>query len=437
MSEGYITIIGGGLAGCEAALACAKLGVKTKLIEMKPRERTPAHTSDCLAELVCSNSLRGESLSGAVGLLKAEMEMMGSIVMEAAKHCRVGAGGALAVDRNAFCAYITEKIDTNPLIERICQRVDTLPSHGMTIVATGPLTTDALAENISQTIGAGFLSFYDASAPLVSVDSIDMENAFMASRYDDENPDYINCPMDKEQYEHFVSELASAREVALHGFEDGRVFEACLPVEVMARRGVDVLRYGPMKPVGLRDPKTGKTPWAVVQLRRDNVAGSVYNLVGFQTHLLFPEQKRVFSLIPALRLAEFLRYGVMHRNSYIDSPKLLDSFYRLRSREELIFAGQFCGVEGYVESAASGLYAGKAAAFRMLDCKDPLPLPDTTATGALARYISTPGGLFQPMNINFGIINSEGITEKNKRRKRDAVVARALKTVSESRFAEK
>ena len=343
-----VKVIGGGLAGSEAAWQLANRGITVDLYEMKPRKMTPAHHSADFAELVCSNSLRGDRLENAVGLLKEELRRCGSLILECAEATRVEAGGCLAVDRGGFSAMVTEKIRSHPNITVISEEVTQVP-EGPVIIATGPLTSDALSEAIRQYFGqTGYLHFFDAAAPLVTADSIDMDLAWWQSRYDRGTPDYINCALDKEQYEAFVKELAAAEEAEVHGFEDRNVFEGCMPVEVMARRGVDTLRYGPLKPVGLTDPKTGREPYAVVQLRQDNAAKSVYNLVGFQTHLKFGEQKRVFSMIPALREAEFVRYGVMHRNTFLQSPKLLDRFYADRRNPMVAFAGQMTGVEGYV-----------------------------------------------------------------------------------------
>ncbi len=432
-----VTVIGAGLAGSEAAWQLAKRGVPVRLIEMKPKEKSLAHSYDGFAELVCSNSLRSAQLHNAVGLLKEEMRRMGSLIMEAADATKVEAGAALAVDRTGFSDYITRKIKEHPLIEIVTERVDKWPDEGYVIVATGPLTDGALAEHMNAFFGGEPLSFYDAAAPLVAYESIDMSKAFVASRYDKGiGGDYINCPMDKEEYLAFWEALRTAEEAPVHGFEDSKVFEGCMPVEAMARRGEDVLRFGPMKPVGLIDPRTGKRPYAVVQLRKDNAAGSVYNMVGFQTHLKFPEQKRVFSMIPGLENAEFLRFGVMHRNTFLDSPRLLDHFYRAKKEPRLFFAGQMTGVEGYVESAASGLYAGAALGIFLTAGEMPRPLSNQTATGALAAYVSNPAVRdFQPMNINFGIISGDGITAKGKRGRIDAMVQRALAEVSSSDFA--
>jgi len=422
-----VVVIGAGLAGCEAAWQLSRFGISVDLYEMKPVKFTPAHKSPDFAELVCSNSFRADRLENAVGLLKEELRRLGSLIMECADQTRVEAGGALAVDRQAFSAMVTERIRSNRFVRVIPGEVSEVPSEGEVIIASGPLTSDALSESIAKLLGGrAYLSFYDAAAPLVLFDSIDMDKAYFKSRYDRGTPDYINCPMDKEQYRAFVRELAHAAQAEVHGFEDEKVFEGCMPVEVMARRGEDTLRFGPMKPVGLNDPATGKMPYAVVQLRKDNAAGSVFNLVGFQTHLTFGEQKRVFSMIPGLSNAEFVRYGVMHRNTYLDSPRLLNAFYQLRSCPRISFAGQMTGVEGYVESTASGLTAGVGLARRLSGLRA-VEFPGQTAIGALARYIS--GGSvsdFQPMNINFGIIDP---LEQKVRRKADryaAVSRRAL-----------
>lgn len=432
-----VTVIGAGLAGCEAALQCARRGVPVTLIEQKPKARTPAHRSDGFAELCCSNSLRSGSRTNAVGLLKYELALMNSVVMEAVEQTRVAAGGAVAVDRQRFSDFITHAVRSHPLITVVCEQAAAIPAEGRFIIATGPLTDGALYEQIRDFFGgSGYLSFFDASAPLIDVHSIDMEKTYLASRYDKGDADYINCPLEKDEYLAFWRALCTAEEAPVHEFEDARVFEGCMPVETMARRGEDTLRFGPLKPVGLLNPHTGKTPYAVVQLRRDNSAGTVYNMVGFQTHLKFGEQKRVFSMIPGLENAEFLRFGVMHRNSYIDSPRLLDGFYRARKDPRLSFAGQFTGVEGYVESAASGLYAGAAAAAELLYGRLPEPLPRSTATGALAAYISDEAVTeFQPMNVNFGIIDGSGIRAKGKAARLEAIADRALRIVAESEFA--
>ena len=420
-----VTVLGAGLAGCECAWQLAKRGIAVRLYEMKPKKMTPAHTSANFAELVCSNSLRSDELTNAVGLLKAEMRKMGSLILESADKNRVAAGGALAVDREGFSAYITEKIKSCPNIELVFEEATDFP-EGELIVATGPLTSDALAEKLEQLCNSEGMHFYDAVAPIVTIDSVDMESAFFASRYDKGTADYVNCPMDEQEYKAFVKELVSAKEAEVHGFDDAGVFEGCMPVEVMARRGEDTLRYGPLKPVGLRDPRTNRENYAVVQLRRDNADGTIYNLVGFQTHLTWGEQKRVFSMIPALKNAEFVRYGVMHRNTYLNSPQLLDRYYRLKSDPRISFAGQMTGVEGYVESAASGMLVGIETAARLLGM-EPVDFPQETAIGALGHYISGGSvGDFQPMNINFGIITPLGYRVKGKRNKNAEISARSL-----------
>ena len=423
-----VTVLGAGLAGSECAWQLARRGVRVRLVEMKPNKMTPAHSSPLFAELVCSNSLRSDELSNAVGLLKAEMRKMGSLIMASADQNRVAAGGALAVDREGFSRTITEKLRSHPNVEIIEAEAREIP-EGEVVIATGPLSSDAIAEKIAALCPDSDLHFYDAVAPIVTLESVDMDSAFFASRYDKGTADYVNCPMDKEEYLAFVRELVSAKEAEIHGFDDGGVFEGCMPVEVMARRGVDTLRYGPLKPVGLKDPRTGKENYAVVQLRRDNADGTIYNMVGFQTHLTWGEQKRVFSMIPALRSAEFVRYGVMHRNTYLNSPKLLDRYYRLRSEPRISFAGQMTGVEGYVESAASGMLVGIETAARVLGLP-PVDFPQETAIGALGLYISGGSvGDFQPMNINFGIITPLDHRVKGKRNKNAAISARSLEII--------
>ena len=423
-----VTVLGAGLAGCECAWQLARRGVRVRLVEMKPNKMTPAHSSPLFAELVCSNSLRSDELSNAVGLLKAEMRKMGSLIMASADQNRVAAGGALAVDREGFSRTITEKLRSHPNVEIIEAEAREIP-EGEVVIATGPLSSDAIAEKIAALCPDSDLHFYDAVAPIVTLESVDMDSAFFASRYDKGTADYVNCPMDKEEYLAFVTELVSAKEAEIHGFDDGGVFEGCMPVEVMARRGVDTLRYGPLKPVGLKDPRTGKENYAVVQLRRDNADGTIYNMVGFQTHLTWGEQKRVFSMIPALRNAEFVRYGVMHRNTYLNSPRLLDRYYRLRSEPRISFAGQMTGVEGYVESAASGMLVGIETAARVLGLP-PVDFPQETAIGALGLYISGGSvGDFQPMNINFGIITPLDHRVKGKRNKNAAISARSLEII--------
>jgi len=423
-----VTVLGAGLAGSECAWQLAKRGIKVKLVEMKPEKMTPAHSSPYFAELVCSNSLRSDELSNAVGLLKAEMRKMGSLIMESADKNRVAAGGALAVDREGFSRYITEKLKENENISIEYAEATQIP-EGEVVIATGPLSSDAIADKIAALCPDSDLHFYDAVAPIVTLESVDMESGFFASRYDKGTADYVNCPMDKEQYLAFVEELVKAKEAEVHGFDDGGVFEGCMPVEVMARRGVDTLRYGPLKPVGLRDPRTGQESYAVVQLRRDNAEGTLYNMVGFQTHLTWGEQKRVFSMIPALKNAEFVRYGVMHRNTYLNSPRLLDRYYRLKSQPRISFAGQMTGVEGYVDSAASGMLVGIETAARLLGL-EPVDFPQETAIGALSLYISGGSvGDFQPMNVNFGIISQLGHRVKGKRNKNAAISERSLEII--------
>ena len=425
-----VTVLGAGLAGSECAWQLAKRGIKVRLYEMKPEKMTPAHKSPYFAELVCSNSLRSDELSNAVGLLKAEMRKMGSLIMESADANRVAAGGALAVDRESFARYITEKLSACDNVELISKEAADFP-EGELVVATGPLTSDTLAEKLTELCNDEGLHFYDAVAPIVTLESVDMDNAFFASRYDKGTADYVNCPMNEAEYKAFWKELCSAREASVHGFDDGGVFEGCMPVEVMARRGEDTLRYGPLKPVGLRDPRTGKDNYAVVQLRRDNSDGTIYNMVGFQTHLTWGEQKRVFSMIPALKDAEFVRYGVMHRNTYLNSPKLLDRYYRLKAEPRISFAGQMTGVEGYVESAASGMLVGIETAARLLELP-PVDFPQETAIGALGLYISGGSvGDFQPMNINFGIITPLGYRVRGKRNKNAEISARSLAIIDE------
>ena len=425
-----VTVLGAGLAGSECAWQLARRGIRVRLWEMKPEKMSPAHHSPYFGELVCSNSLRSDELTNAVGLLKAEMRAMDSLIMASADANKVAAGGALAVDREGFARQITETLEQHPNVEIIRKEALDIPD-GQVVIATGPLSSDAIAEKIAALCPDSDLHFYDAVAPIVTLDSVDMDSAFFASRYDKGPADYVNCPMDKEEYLAFVKELVSAREAPVHGFDDGGVFEGCMPVEVMARRGVDTLRYGPMKPVGLVDPRTGRENYAVVQLRRDNADGTIYNIVGFQTHLTWGEQKRVFSMIPALRNAEFVRYGVMHRNTYLNSPKLLDRYYRLRSDMRISFAGQMTGVEGYVESAASGLLVGIETAARVLGLES-VDFPQETAIGALGLYISGGSvGDFQPMNINFGIIKPLEYRVKGKRNKNAEISNRSLAIIEQ------
>ena len=425
-----VKVIGAGLAGSEAAWQLAQRGIQVVLYEMKPHKMSPAHHSEYFAELVCSNSMRGDRLENAVGLLKEELRRCGSLILSCAEQTRVEAGGCLAVDREGFAKLVTEKIRSHPNIEIISEEVTQVP-EGPVIIATGPLTADALSQAIGEYFGTGHLHFFDAAAPLVTAESVDMSLAWWQSRYDRGTPDYVNCAMNKEEYEAFVAELVKAEEAPVHGFEDKNVFEGCMPVEVMARRGVDTLRYGPLKPVGLIDPNTGKEPYAVVQLRLDNAQGSIYNLVGFQTHLKFPEQKRIFSMIPALKNAEYVRYGVMHRNTFLQSPKLLDKYYADRNNPLVAFAGQMTGVEGYVESTASGYLAAVAMAAKVLG--KPLPeFPKTTAIGALGMYVSDESVVnFQPMNINFSIIQPLEQRIRKKAEKNLAIANRSLAVIEE------
>ena len=425
-----VTVIGAGLAGSECAWQLAERGVEVTLREMKPEKKTPAHETAYFAELCCSNSLRAAGLENAVGLLKEELRRLGSLIIRCADATAVPAGGALAVDRHGFARMVTESVQSHPNITVVPGEVTEIQA-GEVIIASGPLTSDALAAKLPQLWGEKdeTLHFYDAAAPLVSFESVDMESAYFASRYDKGTPDYINCPMSEEEYKAFWQELIHAQEAEVHGFEDGQVFEGCMPVEVMARRGEDTLRYGPLKPRGLPDPKTGREPYAVVQLRKDNADGSIYNLVGFQTHLKWPEQRRVFTMIPALHDAQFLRYGVMHRNTYLDSPRLLDRYYRLRGEERISFAGQITGVEGYVESCASGFLVGVETA-RRLQGKAPIDFPQETAIGALGLYVSNESvGSFQPMNINFGIMPQLGYRVKGKRNKNAELSKRSLEKI--------
>ncbi len=419
-----VVVIGAGLAGCEAAWQLARRGVPVTLYEMKPHKQTPAHKSPDFAELVCSNSLRANNVENAVGLLKEEMRRCGSLIMAQADAHAVPAGGALAVDRYAFAEGVTQAIRNHPNITVVEQEVTELPPEGQVLIASGPLTSDPLAEHLAQRFPQqNYLHFFDAVAPLVSFESIDMDKAWFGSRYDKGTADYINCPMSREEYDAFWLALCQAEEAKLHGFEDKNVFEGCMPVEVMGRRGHDTLCYGPLKPVGLPDPRTRQEPYAVVQLRKDNAQGSIYNMVGFQTHLTWPEQRRVFCMIPGLENAEFIRYGVMHRNTYLDSPRLLNRYYQVADEPRLTFAGQMTGVEGYVESAASGLLAGTELAHRVLGLP-PVDFPQETALGALAQYICTPSADFQPMNVNFGIIPPLGRRVRGGKRAKNAELAR-------------
>ncbi len=432
MSDKVIDIYGAGLAGCEAAWQAARMGVRVRLFEMKPSKYTPAHHSEGFAELVCSNSLRSDSVINAVGLLKEELRRYGSLIMSAADATRVPAGSALAVDRKLFSEYITDKIKSSDMIEVIEAEADSVDRAAISVIATGPLTSDKMAEYISGELGCRGLHFFDAAAPIVDFESINMDVAFFASRYDKGDADYINCPMTKEQYDAFWEALVSAREAELKDFDreqqkDLKVFEGCMPVEVMAKRGHDTLLFGPLKPVGLVDPRTGVESYAVVQLRRENAEGSMYNFVGFQTHLAFPEQKRVFGMIPGLENAEFLRYGVMHRNTYLNSPEMLLATYAMRSEPNIYFAGQMTGVEGYIESAGSGFVAGLNAAKRALG-EEEIIFPPATMLGAMAKYVSSGTGAdFVPMNANFGIIEPLPTRVKGgKRAKYEALAERAL-----------
>lgn len=425
------TVIGAGLAGCEAAWQLAQAGVPVTLVEMKPVKFSPAHHSESFAELVCSNSLKAERLASAAGLLKAEMKALGSLCVECAYESRVPAGGALAVDRERFARLVTEKICAHARITVAHREATAIPEEGVAVIAAGPLASDALAREIFALCGAG-LSFFDAAAPIVSAESIDMECAFTQSRYDRGGADdYINCPMDKAEYEAFYDALLHAERAELHAFDQKKgVYEGCMPIEVMAARGADTMRFGPLKPVGLRDPRTGHRPWAVLQLRKENAGGTMYNLVGFQTNLKFGEQKRVFSMIPALKNAEFLRYGVMHRNTFLDSPRLLNADYAMRKRPNLFFAGQITGVEGYMESAGSGILAGINAARRLLG-QTPLILPKETMLGALAAYISDPSvAHFQPMGANFGVLPPLEKQIRDKKERYEALSNRALESLS-------
>lgn len=437
MSDKHIKIIGAGLAGCEAAWQLAKRGIKVTLFEMKPKKFSPAHKSGDFAELVCSNSLRADGIYNAVGLLKEEMRRMSSLIMECADKTRVPAGGALAVDRGGFSAAVTERICAHPNIEVVHEEVLTIDKDEYTIIAAGPLASEGLSEEIRRFTGDKSLHFFDAAAPIVAYDSIDMNRAFRAARYGKGGDDYINCPMTREEYERFYRALITAEAAPVHnGVEDPKVFEGCMPIEVMAARGADTMRFGPLKPVGLTDPHDGSRPYAVVQLRQDNAAASMYNIVGFQTHLKFGEQKRVFGMIPGLENAEFVRYGVMHRNTYINSPELLTERYNLISCPKLYFAGQITGVEGYIESAASGMMAGiyAAAELRGVQCE---PLDRKTALGALAGYISNRGITdFQPMNVNFGIFEELGARIKDKREKAERYAERSFKEIEKFRNRE-
>ncbi len=425
-----VNVIGAGLAGCEAAWRLAQEGINVRLYEMKPEKFSPAHKYGGFAELVCSNSLKAARLESAAGLLKYEMEHLGSLTVPCAKENSVEAGGALAVDREKFSDSVTAKIRSHPLIEVVGGEVTALPD-GIVIIATGPLTSGAMADTIKRLCGEG-LSFYDAAAPIVTYESLDLDKVFFASRYDRGDADYINCPMNKEEYLAFHEALVNAERVQLKDFETHpfSVYEGCMPIEVLASRGVDTMRFGPMKPVGITDKRTGKRPYAVIQLRRENSEGTLFNLVGFQTNLKFGEQKRVFSMIPGLENAEFMRYGVMHRNTFINSPELLNADFSMREHPDIYFAGQITGVEGYMESAASGIIAGIAAA-RKIKGLEPLVLPNDTMTGALSRYISDPfnAGKFQPMGANMGILPDIGVRIKDKKERYGAYADRAVRSL--------
>ena len=429
----YVTVVGAGLAGCEAAYQIAKRGVKVRLYDTKPVKLSPAHHSEKLCELVCSNSFKANRVNSAAGLLKEEMRTLGSLLLRCADACAVPAGGALAVDRERFSTTVSEAILDDPNIEYITEEVKELPADGVAIIATGPLTHDALAAAVAARFGES-LRFFDAAAPIVAAESVDMEHAFFESRYGKGGgEDYLNCPMNKEEYEAFYEALVHAERAPVHEFDvmNPKVYEGCMPIEVMAQRGADTIRFGPMKPVGLRDPRTGHRPWAVLQLRKENAAATMYNLVGFQTNLKFGEQKRVFSMIPALHDAEFLRYGVMHRNTFIDSPRILNADFSAKENKNLFFAGQLTGVEGYMESASSGLLCGINAA-RMMKGQAPVILPDVTMMGALARYISDPTVAdFQPMGANFGVLPELEHRPRDKAERGTAYAERALGALRE------
>ena len=433
----YINVIGAGLAGCEAAYQAAERGVKVRLYEMKPKKFSPAHKNSNFAELVCSNSLRSDELSNAIGVLKAELREMNSIIMEAADNTKVPAGSALAVDRELFSKYVTDKIKNHPNITVISEEIKEINPDEITVIATGPLTSDAMSDYISNDLGLNGLHFFDAAAPIVEFDSIDMDKAFFASRYNKGDADYINCPMNEEQYRAFYNALITAQEAELHEFDKESqkltVFEGCMPVEVMAKRGYDTLLYGPLKPVGIEHPITKETYHAVVQLRKENEEGTMFNIVGFQTHLTFSEQKRVFSLIPGLENANFLRYGVMHRNTYIDSPKYLTQYYSLKSNPNVYFAGQMTGVEGYIESASSGYVAGVNASRRLRNYDD-IDFTNKTVVGSLAHFVNNGAfsGNFQPMNANFGIVAPlEYKVKGGKKARNEEIAKRAISTIEQ------
>ncbi|MBR2923996.1 MAG: methylenetetrahydrofolate--tRNA-(uracil(54)-C(5))-methyltransferase (FADH(2)-oxidizing) TrmFO [Clostridia bacterium] len=427
-----VTIIGAGLAGCEAAWQLAQRGIPVTLYEMKPQKKSPAHTLNTMAELVCSNSLRSNRLSNAVGLLKEEMRRLDSVIMAAADENAVPAGGALAVDRNGFSQSVDQRIRNHPNITVVEKEVTEIPAEGEVIIATGPLTSDALSQAIGQLEGLSTLHFYDAAAPIVTAESLDMTKVFRMSRYE-RGDDYLNCPMNQEEYMAFCHALQTAETAPVHGFEEKSVFEGCMPIESMAKRGDMVMAFGPLKPVGLKDPRTGKEPFAVVQLRCENLAGTLYNLVGFQTRLMFPEQRRIFGMIPGLENAEFARYGVMHRNTFLNSPGVLDNTFRMIAQPRIAFAGQITGVEGYVESAASGLLCGIATAYRMAGKQAPV-FSGKTAMGAMGRYVSTPNKRFQPMNCAFGLIDQLEVAPgqkriRNKQLRYEAIAQRALEEI--------
>ena len=425
-----VNVIGAGLAGCEAAWQLAKQGIKVNLYEMKPKKFSPAHKLDTMCELVCSNSLRADNIENAVGLLKEEMRNLNSLIMQCADETKVPAGGALAVDREAFSGLVTKKICSNENITVINEEIEKIDESEYTIIASGPLTNGILYDNIKSFFDDKYMHFFDAAAPIVMYDSIDMTKAYKAARYGKGDADYINCPMEKDEYEKFYNELINAECADVHGFEKNMVFEGCMPIETMAKRGPQTMLFGPLKPVGLENPYTGKLPYAVVQLRQDNKDATMYNIVGFQTHLKFGEQKRVFSMIPGLENAEFIRYGVMHRNTFINSPKLLNSYFQTYKNEKIFFAGQITGVEGYIESAASGLLAGLNLG-RMLNNKNMVDFPKTTALGALSHYVSDKSVTdFQPMNVNFEIIEPLGEKIRNKKEKNAKIAQRALDTLS-------
>ena len=426
-----VKVIGAGLAGCEAAWQLSKRGINVRLYDMKPKKFSPAHNLDTFCELVCSNSLRSDRLENAVGLLKEEMRSLGSLIMQCADETRVPAGGALAVDRNGFSSLVTARLKEQANIEIVCDEVESIEPDEYTIVASGPLTSDKLYDNIRSFLGGEYLHFFDAAAPIVTLESLDMSKAYRASRYGKGDDDYINCPMTEDEYNIFYENLINAETAELHGADNKTVFEGCMPLETMAKRGKDTLLFGPLKPVGLENPKDGKQPHAVVQLRQDNRDGTLLNIVGFQTHLKFGEQKRVFSLIPGLENAEFARYGVMHRNTFINSPQLLDRFYRVIKSPKTFFAGQITGVEGYVESASSGMSAGINVA-RILSGKEPVDFTSLTAIGALSHYVSEGSvGTFQPMNVTFGIIDPLGVKIRKKAEKNAAISKRALEKIEE------